>query len=442
MRQRPQISGLISSLLWALPYLFAAYASAILATGTGYAASIWLPAGVAMAALMLTRPEGWPAVMIGLAAAQTLFGMLQGAHLLLSVVIALIAIAAPGIALAIVVRFAQVPLHGLYFLRALFFAALIEGVLASALNNAILSPGGAAFWPGFQMRAIAHVVGIFIVTPVFTAWARFRPSRQSMRGTAERVFGALAFAALVPCALVVFGSAAGGSMSDNLLIGMSYVPLLLCALIALMWGARGGVISVLALALIALSQTASGYGPFGRTPDDESLLGVQLYLGVGSVLVLLITTLRSHREKALDSASRWRANMELALAGSGQLVYCLDTRTGHFEWGGDLEGITGRSPDAFATLDTVLAAISLDDRARARARWLRAADGQPTREMTFCLRTPQGGPVFITDTSQSISDLDESTAFIAGTWRAPRPGQAVAPAGQPPSRTAAHAEAA
>ncbi len=67
------------------------------------------------------------------------------------------------------VRFAQVPLHGLYFLRALFFAALIEGVLASALNNAILSPGGAAFWPGFQMRAIAHVVGIFIVTPVFTA---------------------------------------------------------------------------------------------------------------------------------------------------------------------------------------------------------------------------------------------------------------------------------
>ncbi len=49
------------------------------------------------------------------------------------------------------------------------------------------------------------------------------------------MIGALAFAALVPCALVVFGSAAGGSMSDNLLIGMSYVPLLLCALIALMW---------------------------------------------------------------------------------------------------------------------------------------------------------------------------------------------------------------
>ncbi len=135
--------------------------------------------------------------------------------------------------------------------------------------------------------------------------------------------------------------------------------------------------------------------------------------------------------------------MELALAGSGQLVYCLDTRTGHFEWGGDLEGITGRSPDAFATLDTVLAAISLDDRARAARRWLRAADGQPTREMMRSrLRTPQGGPVFITGHEPVDQRSRREHRVHRGHLARATPGPAAAPAGQPPSRTAAHAEAA
>lgn len=423
MRQRPQLSGL----LWAIPYFFAAYASAILSTNVGPAASIWLPAGVAMAALMLTRPNGWPAVMIGIVAAQTLLGVWQGANLLLSLAVSLALIAAPAVALAIVVRFAQVPLHGLYFLRALFFAALIESALAAAIDTALLSDGS-AFWASFQIRAFAHFVGIFVITPVFTTWARFRPTRSTTQGVAERVIGALAFVALVPCALMVFGWLSNGWAGEHFVIGVSYVPLVLCVLVALMWGARGGVMSVLALALIALGQTASGRGLFGSTPDDPSLFGVQMYLGVASVLVLLTTTLRGHRERAVEDASRWRANMELALAGSGQLVYCFDTRTGRFEWGGDLESIAGRSPEEFATLDAVLAAVSLDDRARARARWLRAADGQPTREATFCLHTPQGAPVFVTDTSQPIGDLDESTAFIAGTWRTARAAQQFASA--------------
>ena len=414
MRQRPQLSGL----LWAIPYFFAAYASAILSTNAGPAASIWLPAGVVMAALMSTRPNGWPAVMIGVVAAQTLLGVLQGANLLLSLALSLTLIAAPAIALAIVVRFAQVPLHGLYFLRALLFAALIESGLAAAVNAVLLSDGS-AFWASFQIRAFAHFVGIFVITPVFTTWARFRPTRSATQGVAESVIGALAFVALVPCALAVFGWLPDGWAGQHFVMGMSYVPLVLCVLVALMWGARGGVMSVLALALIALGQAASGHGLFGSTPDDPSLLGVQMYLGVASVLVLLTTTLRGHRARAMEDASRWRANMELALAGSGQFVDCLHG-TGRFEWGGDLESIAGRSPRRIRNARCG-ARRRFARRSRPRPRrWLRRRRPADARSDLLPAHTPQGAPVFVTDTSQPIGDLDEGRRHRRDVAHRPR----------------------
>jgi PAS domain-containing protein len=405
-------------LLWSLPYLFAAYLSTALSAnvGAGGEAAIWLPAGVAMAAMMLTRPAGWPAVLTGIVATQTVFGVLHGAGLLQSLLIAIGLAAAPAIALAVVVRFAHVPLHGLYFLRALFLAALIDSALASIVDTTF-SHGTVFTLLNATLRGVAHFVGIFAVTPLFTTWSRFRPSRQVMHGVAENVISGLALVALILCAMFAFNGVEGSALNDDLAIGLSYVPLVLCVLIALLWDARGGALSVLVLALIALWQTALGHGPFGHTQGVASLIGVQTYLGVAAVLVLLSTTLRGHRESALERAHRWRTNIELALTGNGQLFYCLDTKRGRAEWSGDVEGITGRTADSLATLEGMLAVIGPDDRVRARSRWLRAAGRQRVGEMTFALLTRDGTPVHITDSCSAVGDLDEDAPFITGIWR-------------------------
>ncbi|WP_321798738.1 MASE1 domain-containing protein [Caballeronia sp. J97] len=415
MRRQSGLSGLF----WSLPYLLAAYAPTMLCAGhgPGVTASIWLPAGVAMAALMLTRPVGWPAVIAGLVGAQVLFGLLHGLGVVSALDIAILLIVAPTAALALVVRFAQVPLHGLYFLRALFVGALLSSVFASATDITAHSGHVLDFSADMPLRAAAHFVGIFVITPVFTTWARFRPSRQIMHGVAERVIGGIAFAALVPCALLAFDMPAAQGFDGNIVTGLSYAPLVLCVLISLMWDGRGGACSVLVLAIIALTQTLLGHGPFSRTTDETSLIGVQAYLAVASVLVLLTTTLHGSRARALGDAHRWRTSMELALAGSGELIYCLDTKSGRLEWGGDVAAITGQAPEALRTLENVLARISQEDRARVRARWLCAAGGTPVGEISFLLRTQDGGLVSITDVSTPIDDLDDGAAFIAGIWR-------------------------
>ncbi|SAK50106.1 putative integral membrane sensor protein [Caballeronia hypogeia] len=412
-------SSSLVGLLWAIPYFIAACVSAALSAGTGAsaAASVWLPAGVAMAALMLTRPRGWFAVIPALVGAQFAFGLLRGVGAVDALLVAIALAAAPAVALAIVVRFARTPLSGLYFLRALFLAALIDSALAICIDVTLHAPALFGLPPDAPMRALAHFVGIFVLTPVFTAWSRFRPSRRVAHGVTERVIGAIAFVALVPCALFAFEAPVFGQLASNLAVGLSYVPLVLCVVISLMWDARGGAMSVLALAIIALLQTVTGHGPFASTLDDSSLIGAQIYVATASVLVLLTTTLHGHRERAMERAHRWRTNIELALAGSGQLVYCLDARSGRIEWAGDIEAIAGYDARELATQEAVLAIVATEDRARLRAQWLRAAAGVPGAEMTFTLRTDRDTLVAVTDHTTPTDDLGDGPGFIVGIWR-------------------------
>jgi hypothetical protein len=409
-----------NGLLWSIPYFLAAYFSTWLITGTALdtGVSVWLPAGVAMAALMLTRPANWPAVIVGLIGAHTAFGVFIGQAVVHALIVGIALAAAPVIALAIVVRLAHVPLHGLYFLRALFFAALIDGLFASVIALSWQSSELFDLSSEALLRGAAHIVGIFVVTPVFTAWSRFRPSRQVMHGATERVIGALAFAALVPCAMLAFGSIVSPWLDEHITTALSYVTLVLCVLISLMWDARGGASSVLVLAVIALSQTMLGHGPFGAHADDTALIGVQTYLAVAAVLVLLSTVMHGHREKTLERAHRWRTSIELAMAGRGELLFCLDTKSGRIEWTGDVQGMTGHDPRSLSTLDAVIDATRDQDRAALRGHWLRAAAGA-SDECVFRLNPCAGIAATLVANSRAVGDLDDSATFVVGTWRLP-----------------------
>jgi hypothetical protein len=119
-------------------------------------------------------PCGWPAVIGGLAGAQTLVGVLHRRSVLHALFAALLLIAAPAIALGIVVRFTHVPLRGLYLLRALLFAALVSSVLACGIDITSASSHVLDFPMNAPLRGVAHFVGMFVITPV--AFQRTMPS--------------------------------------------------------------------------------------------------------------------------------------------------------------------------------------------------------------------------------------------------------------------------
>ncbi len=385
-------------------------------SATGY---IWLPAGVTVAAFMLTPLPRWLPVGLAFFAAQMLLGWFEGRDTLRLMLFSLDEIGFAAVAVALVRR-THFSLEGLAFVRGL----LIAGVVSSAASAAV----GAGwftimqdvpFWRTARVWAASDLVGVLIVLPVLAGWSRFRAMRSGGMSRGDFLFGLAAFAALVLTTFFIFDSRALAPLPRGLIFALTYIPLFFAALVTLLWGGRGGSVAVAILALFVLVNTGQGDGPFAESAAQHgrSLLEAQLYLAVAALLTLLISTLRTSREQLHEQSAKRQNDIKLALAASGQLVYCLDPHSGTLRWSGDVERALGLREAAFASLDNVLAHVHPDDRAQVRNRWLRECDGENRTDLLFRLMLPAGDCTMVLDMSGPLLDGDESVAVIAGAWR-------------------------
>ncbi|WP_211466582.1 MASE1 domain-containing protein [Collimonas silvisoli] len=410
----------VIALLWGLLYLVTGYMSHQLngpIAATGY---IWLPAGVTVAAFMLTKTARWLPLIIGFVLAQLLLGWIEDRNLFR---IALFALDEIGIAAIVValVRMTQLPMEGLHFVRGL----LIAGVACSAISAAI----GAAwfflvqqvpFWPTARIWAASDLVGILIITPVLAGWSRFHAMRSGGMRRSDFLWGLAAFVALGVTAYVIFDGHGISNFSAGVNFALTYVPLFFAAIVTLLWGGRGGSLAVAMLAFFALLNTVQGEGPFAAFADTyskHSLLEAQLYLAVAALLCLLISALKTTREQLHEDAAQWKSDVELALSVSRQLVYSMDPDSRKLCWNGDLQGLLGVSNAAFSDIDQVLAHVHPDDRQQLRSRWLDDTDDDARSDLSFRLLLPAGETSHVTDMSAVLLDADESVAMVAGAWR-------------------------
>lgn len=405
--------------LWAALYFCSGYISHKLNgpfSTTGY---IWLPAGVTVAAFMLTPMPRWLAVGLAFFAAQMLLGWVEGRDTLRLILFSLDEIGCAALAVALVRR-THFSLEGLAFVRGL----LIAGVVSSAASAAIGAGWFAImqdvpFWSTMRIWGTADLVGVLIVTPVLAGWSRFRAMRSGGMSRGDFLFGLGAFAALVVTTFFIFDIKHLTPLPRGVVFALTYIPLFFAAVVTLLWGGRGGSVAVAILALFVLLNSGQGDGPFAESAahHGRSLLEAQLYLAVAALLTLLISTLRTSREQLHAQSARRQNDVKLALAASCQLVYCLDPHSGTLRWSGDVERTLGVCEDSFASLDDVLAHVHADDRAQVRNRWLRECDGENRTDMLFRLMLPAGDCTMVLDMSGPLLDGDESVAIIAGAWR-------------------------
>ena len=75
---------------------------------------------------------------------------------------------------------------------------------------------------------------------------------------------------------------------------------MLFLVVALLWGARGVTLAALIAAMIAITQTVRGFGPFvgSDRPFDDAVLNAQGYAVALSVAGLLVATVVERRRLA------------------------------------------------------------------------------------------------------------------------------------------------
>ncbi len=292
----------IGVLFWA--YLSTAKIGLTLNAIGGFATLVWPPTGIALAALLLWGYRYWP----GIAAAALLVNLWAGAPLPVACGIALgnTLEAVAGAWLMHRVGFKK-PLCNLREVLALVvFAALLSTLLSASIGVLSLRWGGllpvSALLPTWRAWWIGDMLGDLVIAPLFLILAAGHPFRLPS-------FKVLLEITALVCALVIINWVVFWKFSfpeiQNFPISYLIFPPLIWT--ALRFGPRGVALATCLTSLLATGGTLWGHGPFTQEVLSESLLSLQVFMGVVAVSMLILAVIVAER---LQSEKRALAGEE------------------------------------------------------------------------------------------------------------------------------------
>ena len=177
-------------------------------------------------------------------------------------------------------------------------AALGSTVVSASCGVASLVGGGLASW--HEASAIwvtwwlGDATGNLLVAPALLLWSA--PASSSIRrGTALEAIAL--FASLAVLGLIVFAGILPLS-SNNYPLDFICIPVLMWAVFR--FGLRISATAIVVLAGVAIWGTLLGNGPFVRASPNESLLLLQAYMGVASVMTMMMAAAVAERQAAED----------------------------------------------------------------------------------------------------------------------------------------------
>ncbi len=263
------------------------------------ASVVWLPSGIALAAVLLFGRGVWPAIVV----AAFLVNVTTAGSALTSLAIAAGNTLEGLVGARLVTRFAG---GSRAFERAAdAFTFLVMGALPSAAVGATigvttLTLAGYATWSGYgaiwSTWWLGDVAGAVVLTPVVLLWYRQR----GLGRLAERPLEAAALLlGVIGAAQVVFGGAVPFATKTYPLAFLS-IPGLLWA--AFRFGPREAATALLVMAGLAAPATLRGVGAFAVATPVESFLLLQAFLVTMGVMILPVATLVWDRRR--DEAER------------------------------------------------------------------------------------------------------------------------------------------
>jgi diguanylate cyclase (GGDEF)-like protein len=262
------------------------------------ASAVWPPSGIALAAMLIFGRGVWPGIMLG----AFLVNLTTAGSLATSLGIAVGNTLEALMAAHLVNEFAggrQAFQRAQDTFKFTFFAAMLSTTVAATTGVTSLALGGFAPWiqfgPIWLTWWLGDAVGIVVVTPLILLWSsRIRDGWTLVRGVEAAV--------LAVCLLLVSHLVFAGNI-----LAPKHYPLEYLCLPFLVWAAyrfspREAATAILLLATVASVGTVKGSGPFTRPTPNESLLLLQSFLGIVTVMTLAFAAALAERRRAEERA--------------------------------------------------------------------------------------------------------------------------------------------
>ena len=305
------------------------------------ASAVWPPTGIALAAFLVLGRWVWPAVLVG----AFLVNLATAGSIATSAAIACGNTLESLLGAALVVRFAG----GLHcfdgtrnILRYVLLAAGAATAVSATIGVTTLVLGGLAGWEAFGRIWLTwwlgDAAGAMIVAPALVLWAvEPRPSwnRQQLAEVA------LLLAGLLAAAFVVFH----GVLPAPLMLAC--VPFPLWA--AFRFGQREAATTTLLLSAFAVWGTLAGFGPFVRPSVHESLLLLQAFTGLLSMMILAVAAIVARAQRIERELRAARVHLERSV---DERTHSLSEAVRALEQSElRLRGLLEAAPDAMLVID-------------------------------------------------------------------------------------------
>jgi diguanylate cyclase (GGDEF)-like protein/PAS domain S-box-containing protein len=263
------------------------------------ATAVWPPTGIALAAFLMLGYRVWFAILVG------------------AFLVNVTTSGSIGASLAIAVGNTLEALVGAYLVNGFangkrafeqaqdaFKFAILGGLFAATVSASVGTSGlaltGQATWsdygPIWLTWWLGDASGALIVAPVLILWAMHPAIRWNRWRTAE---AALLLLTSVLLSLAIF---AGSRVFNTRNYPLEFLILPVLVWAAYRFGQREAATTAVVISGIAIGGTLHGLGPFARYSPNESLLLLQVFMGIVAVTSLILAALVDERKRAEESS--------------------------------------------------------------------------------------------------------------------------------------------
>ncbi len=271
------------------------------------ATPVWPPTGIGLASCLVLGSRIWPGIFLG----ALLVNVTTEGSLLISTGIAAGNTLESLLGAFLVERWAggrkafDRPAH---VLRFAILAGLAATTVSATVGVASLSLGHAASWANFGpiwlTWWLGDAAGALVFAPLLILWGEPPRIRWSPGTFAE---AGIALGILLGLTAAIFG---GGLLLARMNYPLAFLSIPVIVWVAVRFEPRETATALAVLGGVALWGALRGWGPFGGKPPNESLLLLQAFMGVISVMALVLAAAVAERRNAQDELRRAHDDLE------------------------------------------------------------------------------------------------------------------------------------
>lgn len=395
------------------------------------ASAVWPPAGLALGAMLILGARVWPTIALGAFLVNYANSHDVGASLCIAAGNTLEAVAA----FSLIARYAsgdrafERPYSTLRFA---LFGGVVAPLIAATVGTITLRVFDRA--DAIDMAAVwltwwlGDAVGIVIVAPVVVMWARPPLKKWTLWRAAEMTAVA---ATAVAAAWTVFGDTPLGRR--NYPVPFLPVPVLMWP--ALRLGSRETALATVLMSIVAIIGTINNYGPFVRPSPNESLLLLQAFVGIWTVVMLAVAAEVETRQGAerqvrqlneqleervsvrTDELRRMRDRLVEAQRVASVGSWEWDVQANEIWWSEELYRIFRLPLSAQLTYERYLTLLHPDDRGRVESAVGKALSDLRPFSVEHRVIWPDGSVRVIEGDGHMIADETGAVLRMVGTCR-------------------------